>query len=105
MSIAVEPAAPEYVWTADNALMLAPRGIPSATHPVQLHLPGCQEPGGHCLVTHGILASEISITRPKATRALQHHGVARMVSKEGNGTYRLSSLIAAKPIARGTRTV
>ncbi|MEU2135142.1 hypothetical protein [Streptomyces sp. NPDC018352] len=37
------------------------------------------EPGGRCLVTHGTLAAEIGITRPKVTRALQHLGFARMV--------------------------
>ncbi|GDY70484.1 hypothetical protein SAV14893_098770 [Streptomyces avermitilis] len=85
---------PEYVWTANNALVFAPRGMPPASYPVLLHLLGRQEPGGRCLVTHGTLAAELGITRPKVTRALQHLGFARMVWKEGNGAYRLSPLIA-----------
>ncbi|MFJ7630839.1 hypothetical protein ACIQZN_30600 [Streptomyces sp. NPDC097595] len=94
MTIAVEPAAPEYVWTANNALVFAPRGMPPAAYPVLIHLLGRQEPGGRCLVTHGTIAAEIGITRSKVTRALQHLGFARMVWKEGNGAYRLSPLIA-----------
>lgn len=79
MTIAVEPVAPEYVWTANNALVFAPRGMPLTAYPVLLHLLGRQEPGGRCLVTHGTLAAEIGITRPKVTRALQHLRFARMV--------------------------
>lgn len=94
MTIAVEPVAPEYVWTANNALVFTPRGMPPTAYPVLLHLLGRQEPGGRCLVTHGTIATEIGATRPKVTRALQHLGFARMVFKEGNGAYRLSALIA-----------
>jgi hypothetical protein len=94
MTIAVEQPAPEYVWTANNALVFTPRGMPPAAYPVLLHLLGRQEPGGRCLVTHGTIAEELGITRPKVTRALQHLTFARMVWKEGNGAYRLSPLIA-----------
>ncbi|MFE5901178.1 hypothetical protein ACFQ67_27690 [Streptomyces sp. NPDC056488] len=94
MTIAVEQVGPEYVWTANNALVFAPRGMPPAAYPVLIHLLGRQEPGGRCLVTHGTLATEIGVTRPKVTRALQHLAFARMVWKEGNGAYRLSPLIA-----------
>ncbi|MBT2408788.1 MULTISPECIES: hypothetical protein [unclassified Streptomyces] len=94
MTIAAEHVAPEYVWTANNALVFAPRGMPPASYQVLLHLLGRQEPGGRCLVTHGTLAAEIGLTRSKVTRGLQHLGFARMVWKEGNGAYRLSPLIA-----------
>ncbi|MFJ4710141.1 hypothetical protein ACIP6I_35650 [Streptomyces anulatus] len=94
MTIAVEPVAPEYVWTANNALVFTPRGMPPAAYPVLVHLLGRQEPGGRCLVTHGAIASEIRVQRTKVTRALQHLAFARMVFKEGNGAYRLSPLIA-----------
>ncbi|RPK78447.1 hypothetical protein [Streptomyces sp. ADI98-10] len=94
MTIAVEPVAPEYVWTANNALVFTPRGMPPAAYPVLVHLLGRQEPGGRCLVTHGAIASEICVQRTKVTRALQHLAFARMVFKEGNGAYRLSPLIA-----------
>lgn len=94
MTIAVEHVAPEYVWSANNALVFTPRGMPPATYPVLLHLLGRQEPGGRSLVTHEILAAEIGLTRSKVTRGLQHLGFARMVWKEGNGAYRLSPLIA-----------
>ncbi|MER7764524.1 MarR family transcriptional regulator [Streptomyces sp. NPDC097619] len=94
MTIAVEHVAPEYVWTANNALVFTPRGMPPAAYPVLLHLLGRQEPGGRCLVTQGAIAAEIGITRSKVTRALQHLAFAGMVWKEGNGAYRLSPLIA-----------
>ncbi|MGW0801347.1 helix-turn-helix domain-containing protein, partial [Streptomyces sp. NPDC002692] len=94
MTIAVEQAAPEYVWSANNALVFTPRGLPPAAYPVLLHLLGRQEPGGRCLLTHDTISKEIGITRTKVTRALQHLGFARMVWKEGNGAYRLSPLIA-----------
>ncbi|MFE3074247.1 hypothetical protein [Streptomyces sp. NPDC059247] len=94
MTIAMEHAAPEYVWTANNALVFTPRGMPPASYPVLIHLLGRQEPGGRCLATHGTIATEIGVTRSKVTRALQHLAFARMVWKEGNGVYRLSPLIA-----------
>lgn len=94
MTIAAEYVAPEYVWTANNALVFTPRGMPPASYQALLHLLGRQEPGGRCLVTHITLAAEIGLTRSKVTRGLQHLGFARMVWKEGNGAYRLSPLIA-----------
>lgn len=94
MTIAVEQSAPEYVWTANNALVFTPRGLPPAAYPVLLHLLGRQEPGGRCLLTQDTISKEISISRTKVTRGLQHLGFARMVWKEGNGAYRLSPLIA-----------
>jgi hypothetical protein len=94
MTIAAEEPAPEYVWTANNALVFTPRGLPPAAYPVLLYLLGRQEPGGRCLLTQERISTYLGISRTKVTRGLQHLGFARMVWKEGNGTYRLSPLIA-----------
>ncbi|MFJ4903725.1 hypothetical protein [Streptomyces sp. NPDC088727] len=63
MTIAVEHVGPEYVWTANNALVFTPRGMPPSAYPVLIHLLGRQEPGGRLLVTHGTLATQLGITR------------------------------------------
>lgn len=93
-TVAEYQQAPEYAWTANNALVFTPRGMPPAAYPVLLHLLGRQEPGGRCLFTHGALAAEVDINRTQVTRGLQHLSFARMVLKEGNGVYRLNPMIA-----------
>ncbi|MFJ3906242.1 hypothetical protein [Streptomyces sp. NPDC090025] len=94
MTIAVHSAVPEYVWTANNALAFIPRGMPPAAYPILIHLLGRQEPGGRCLVTQDTVAQFVGLSRPMASRGLQHLGFAQMVRKQGNGIYVLSPLIA-----------
>ncbi|TSB32086.1 hypothetical protein [Streptomyces benahoarensis] len=94
MTVAVQSMVPEYVWTANNALVFTPTGMPLAAYPLIPKLLGNQEPGGRVVAVQDVIASWVGMSRSQVTRGLQHLGFAQMVWKEGNGVYRLSPLIA-----------
>ncbi|WP_424217809.1 helix-turn-helix domain-containing protein (plasmid) [Streptomyces sp. BI20] len=85
---------PEYVWSANNALVFTPMGMYATAYPLLVHLLGRQEPGGRIALTQEELARTLGVARSNISRGLQHLAFARMVFKEGNRAYRLSPLIA-----------